>query len=72
MQKDHCPLADGTHEIWNCPPFRNKSVNGRYAALRKHRLCYGCLGKGHPIKVLYIQCVQHQWMHEEAKPIATL
>ena len=47
---DHCPLADGTHKIWNCPLFKNMNVNDRYAAVRKQRLCYGCLGKGHAIK----------------------
>ena len=26
------------------------NVNDRYAAVRKQRLCYGCLGKGHSIK----------------------
>ena len=50
MHNDHCPLADGTHKIWNCPLFRNMSVNDRHAAVRKQRLCYGCLGKGHAIK----------------------
>ena len=50
MQCDHCPLVDGTHKIWNCPLFRNMSVNDRYAALRKQRLSYGCLCKGHAIK----------------------
>ena len=50
MQSDHCPLADGTHTIWNCLLFRNMSVNDHYAAVRKQRLCYGCLGKGHTIK----------------------
>ena len=49
-QSDQCPLADGIHKIWNCPLFRNMSVNDRYAAVRKQRLCYGCLGKGHAIK----------------------
>ena len=29
MQRNHCPLADGTHEIWNCPLFKNISVNDR-------------------------------------------
>ena len=43
---DHCPLADGTPKIWNCPLFKNMNVNGRYAAVRMQRLCYGCLGKG--------------------------
>ena len=49
-QSDHCPLADGTHTIWKCPSFKNMSVNDRYGAVRKERLCYGCLGKGHAIK----------------------
>ena len=26
------------------------NVTDRYAAVRKERLCYGCLGKGHAIK----------------------
>ena len=49
-QSDHCTLADGTHKVWDCPLFRNMSVNDRYAAVRKQCLCYGCLGKGHAIK----------------------
>ena len=49
-QSDHCPLADGTHKVWNFLLFRNMSVKDRYAAVRKQRLCYGCLGKGHAIK----------------------
>ena len=49
-QSDHCPLADCTHKIWNCPSFKNMSVNDRYVAVRRERLCYGCLGKGHAIK----------------------
>ena len=49
-QSDHCPLGDGYHKIWNCPLFRNMNVNERYAAVRKQRLCYGCLGTGHAIK----------------------
>ena len=50
MQSDHCPLAVGTHKIWNCPLFKNMIVNDLYAAVKKQRLCYGCLGKGHAIK----------------------
>ena len=49
-QNDHCPLADGADKIWKCPSFKNMSVNDRYVAVRKERLCYGCLGKGHAIK----------------------
>ena len=47
---DHCSLPDETHKIWNCLLFKNMNVNDRYAAVRKQRLCYGCLGKGHAIK----------------------
>ena len=50
MQNNNCPLADGTHKIWNCPIFKKMNVTDRYAAVRKERLCYGCLGKGHAIK----------------------
>ena len=49
-QSDHCPLADGTHKIWSCPSFKNMIVNDRYVAVRRERLCYECLGKGHAIK----------------------
>ena len=49
-QSDHCPLTDGTHEIWICPLFKKMSANDRYAAVRNQRLCYRCLGKGHAIK----------------------
>ena len=50
MQNNNCPLADGTHKIWNCPIFKNMNVTDRYAVVREERLCYGCLGKGHAIK----------------------
>ena len=36
-QNNHCPLADGTHKIWNCPIFKNMNVTDRYAAVRKER-----------------------------------
>ena len=49
-QNNHYPLADGPHKIWNCPIFKKMNVTDRYAAVRKKRLCYGCLGKGHAIK----------------------
>ena len=50
MQNNNCPLVDGTHKIWNCPLFKSMDVTDRYAAVRKERLCYGCLGKGLAIK----------------------
>ena len=50
VQSDQCPQADGTHKVWNCPIIRTMSANDRYAAVRKHCLCFGCLSKGHAIK----------------------
>ena len=50
MQIDHCALADGIHGKWNFSLCRNMSVTDRFAAVRKQRLCYGCLGKEHGIK----------------------
>ena len=50
MQNSNCPLADGTHKILNCPIFKNMNVTDGHAAVRKERLCYDCLGKGHAIK----------------------
>ena len=50
MQSDHGPLAVGFNTIWSSSLFKSMSVNDRYAAVRKHRLCYGCLGKEHAIK----------------------
>ena len=50
MQNNNCPLADGTHKIWNCAIFKSMNVTDRYAAARKECLCYGCLEKGHAIK----------------------
>ena len=50
MQNNHCPVVDGTHKNWNCPKFKTMNVTDRYAAVRKERLCYGCLGKRHAIK----------------------
>ena len=49
-QRDQCPLADGTNKLWNCPLIRSMSVNDRYAAVRKQRLCYWSLGKGDATK----------------------
>ena len=50
LQNSNCPLVDGTHEIWNCPIFKNMNDYNRYAAVRKKRFCYECLGKRHAIK----------------------
>ena len=50
MQSDHFSLAEGTHKIWNCPLFRKMSAYDRYAEVRKQRLSFGCLFKGHAIK----------------------
>ena len=43
----NCPPADATHKFWSSPLISNMSVKDRYAALRKQRFCYRCLGKGY-------------------------
>ena len=73
MQSDRCPLGDGTNKIWKCALFRNVSVNDRYAAVRKQRLCYGCLGKGLAMKDCKLNacgingCIkkQHRLLHSQ-------
>ena len=50
MKINHCLLTDGNHKIWNCPLFKNVSVNDWYAVVRKQQLCDGCRGKGHATK----------------------
>ena len=52
MQGDYCRLADGTHKTRICPLLKNMTVNHWYAAVKKQRLCYGCLGKLHSIKIV--------------------
>ena len=62
IQSKNCPLADGTHKIWSCPIFKNRNVSDRYAAVRKERLCYGCLGKGMPGEKAWgkgMDCIVH-------------
>ena len=43
-------VSDGPHRLWHCPLFMNMNVIDRYVAVRKQRLCNGCLGKGHALK----------------------
>ena len=70
MQSNHCPPADGTHKIWNCQLFRIMSVKDRYAALRKQRLCYGCLGRGHAIKDCKVNaCGINGWIKKQNRLI---
>ena len=52
MQNSNCPLADGTHKIWNCPIFKNMNVTDRYAAVRKKRLYMVVWGKGMHSKIV--------------------
>ena len=40
----------GIHKIWNCPDFKIINVKQRYDAVKKHKLCFGSLGKAHDIK----------------------
>ena len=74
MQSNHCLLADGTHRKWNCPLFKNMCMKNWYAAVRKQRLCYGCLGKRHAIRDCRIHvCGVNECIKKYNRlPIATL
>ena len=69
MQSDQCPLDDETIKICIGLLLKNKSVNDRYAAVRKQRLCQVCLSKGHAIKDCNVNacgingCIKkHNWL----------
>ena len=38
-----CPLCEGKHELDSCPSFLGKSLHGRKAFVKEHKLCFGCL-----------------------------
>ena len=52
MQNNNCPLADGTHKIWNCPIFKKMNVTDRYAAVRKNAYVMDVWGKGMQSKIV--------------------
>ena len=39
-----CPICKEHHYILVCPSYSNKSVQQRIAIIKKHKLCYNCLG----------------------------
>ena len=45
-----CPLCEGKHELDSCPSFLGKSLHERKAFVKEHKLCFGCLYKGHVSK----------------------
>ena len=49
-ENGHCPLTDSRNKILNFPLLKITNVNDRYPAVRKQRLCYGCLRKRHATK----------------------
>ena len=42
-----CNDCQGDHAIWQCPVFKQKSLDGRLQVVREKGLCFKCLGKGH-------------------------
>ena len=50
------------------------SLNDWYAAVKKHFLCYGCLGNEHAIKdgKINVFRINGQWMFQEAQMKATI
>jgi hypothetical protein len=45
-----CPLQDGTHRLWTCYKFKNKTVSERYDLVKQLRLCFSCLSADHRIR----------------------
>ena len=42
-----CHLCKGSHELWSCKEFRDKTVQERREFMRKYRLCDNCAQAGH-------------------------
>ena len=42
-----CVLCLQPHSIDDCSAFKNMTLQDRQASIKKHRLCWGCLKKGH-------------------------
>ncbi|XP_046142184.1 uncharacterized protein LOC123987907 [Osmia bicornis bicornis] len=42
-----CPVCEGTHPVYQCPPFFELTVSRRIEAARKAHLCLNCLQSDH-------------------------
>ena len=46
-----CVLCKEEHKLQDCPEFQLKTLEERLAVVSKERLCWGCLNKGHFMRV---------------------
>lgn len=49
LRADSCPLCKEDHSIYQCTAFRDMSVSNRTDAVKRLRICFNCLGRGHSI-----------------------
>ena len=50
-QQSECPICQGRHKIQECESFLSAAPTRRYELVKEHRLCFGCLRKGHGLKM---------------------
>ena len=46
-----CPICQGRHKIQECENFLSAAPTRRHELVKEHRLCFGCLRKGHGLKM---------------------
>ncbi|XP_018393242.1 PREDICTED: uncharacterized protein LOC108772245 [Cyphomyrmex costatus] len=51
-----CPFCSEPHWPYHCPQYKTKPVQQRVALVRKHHLCYNCLG---PHRVVHCRMSVH-------------
>ena len=47
FQQNECPVCQGKHKLQECKNFQSAEIARRYELVKEHRLCFGCLKKGH-------------------------
>lgn len=47
LSRDICTLCKGTHGLYKCPQFLNKSIEQRIVEVNNFKLCKNCLHQGH-------------------------
>ena len=45
--KERCHICEAGHKVPECPTLLDSTVDERFELVRKSRLCFSCLGKGH-------------------------
>jgi len=50
IRKSNCDICSEQHPVFKCEVFRAADVPSRIELVKKHKLCFNCLGNGHSIK----------------------